>query len=498
MILSGREGEKEEVSRARAAYLKDGDAKTALKLMPMWATAERSILHVLSKKQQDGKSSGHQGEVLGAALMAVPRTLRMMYLHAYQSYLWNLAASHRVRTYGVDAVVAGDLVLVDSEHYGAQSSTLDPFARSSNLLPSNDIMDPGGLTSNPSTIPDNADSGTIAAVAACVDDADAASALTSKQRLSSVHVVTPEEVEQGRWSITDVVLPVPGNKVQYPAHATAQVYAEAARQDGILLPGLHVVSTDLSCTHQVLREEVMSIGVVPLADSMVSEDKAPDEVAAVNADSDYDMASEMLKTTPRSQLLVPPAAGALPQVPKAVAAEFSFAALTGDYRHVIVKPKAFEWKLLRYSDPNDDTLVATDLEQLQASSAFSSKKVCNVDRVTASLSSDAVMSGGNKHAPRINAAALNGCRSIVDITDAENIIATTDGGLSSGLQTDSATNESAQSASALELPRFLGLQLRFQLPSSTYATMLIRELTKESTSKDFQAALSNAGSCQKK
>ncbi len=88
--------------------------------MPRWATSERAILEVLARKGEDA---------LGPALMAVPRTMRMMYLHAYQSYLWNLAASHRcggwefpLLSQNLDPSVAFPAILTEYGHLASKGS----------------------------------------------------------------------------------------------------------------------------------------------------------------------------------------------------------------------------------------------------------------------------------------------------------------------------------------------------------------------------------------
>ena len=130
------------------------------------------------------------------ALSCIPRPLRSMYVHAYQSFLWNAAATHRIQTYGATEAVEGDLV----HDEGADQERAEEAV-----------------------------------------EEEEEEAVEREQPLK-VKVVTSADVVSGKYSIEDVVLPLPARSSLYPTHATHHTYHSLAAADGVDLR---------TCTHNV-------------------------------------------------------------------------------------------------------------------------------------------------------------------------------------------------------------------------------------------------------
>ncbi|KZV76135.1 tRNA pseudouridine synthase D [Peniophora sp. CONT] len=185
LILRERPGEHPDVVAARKAWLEEKNLDKALALLPRRVVAERCILE--SYRTQKGETRNALG-----ALSTIPRNLRLMYVHAYQSYVWNAIVSERIKTYGHEKPIPGDLVLEASKQGGGDAMDVDEGAE---------------------------------------EEEGKTSAGRRKWIAPKVKTLTAEDCE--KYSIFDVVMPLPGKDVAFPGGALGEKYREYLRRDGL-------------------------------------------------------------------------------------------------------------------------------------------------------------------------------------------------------------------------------------------------------------------------
>ncbi|XP_078077333.1 pseudouridylate synthase PUS7L isoform X2 [Mustelus asterias] len=139
---------------------------------------------------------GNNQEGCTRAWFSLPHSMRVLYIHSYCSKIWNKAASFRLETYGLK-VVEGDLVTCDNLDWDLSHQN------------------------------------------------------------NTVHIVTTEDLKSNIYSINQVVLPMPGNNIQYPCNELALWYQEALARDGLKVCKFRIPALQLNipgCYRRLLAQ----------------------------------------------------------------------------------------------------------------------------------------------------------------------------------------------------------------------------------------------------
>lgn len=163
-----------DIIKAKNIYSETGNAEQAYKVV------QRNKSSVEGKLLEGLKSSAENDYV--NALEKIPRSMRLLYIHAFQSLIWNKMVSKRLQLFGMKPVV-GDLVLSNKE----------------DLTEETEVMEQEEHT-------------------------------TTVKRRKQVKALTEDDL--GSYSMYDIVMTLPGYDVIYPEHLK-QFYKESIEECGL-------------------------------------------------------------------------------------------------------------------------------------------------------------------------------------------------------------------------------------------------------------------------
>lgn len=106
------ETEPKHIQEARRFY-DEGELEESLESMPSGMRYEKMMLRALIREMKKRGELTEKSYIL--ALRSIPKPLSRMFVHAYQSYLFNRAVSERTKL-GIDQYVKGDILIDNEEH----------------------------------------------------------------------------------------------------------------------------------------------------------------------------------------------------------------------------------------------------------------------------------------------------------------------------------------------------------------------------------------------
>ncbi|KAF8818022.1 hypothetical protein IE077_000325 [Cardiosporidium cionae] len=212
--------------QACALYLEKGDAAKALKSLPWPYHLERTLLIGL-----------HTGLNFKDSLLCLPLNSLTLYIHAVQSLIFNFVASYRIQKFGLHPV-KGDFVVCTR-----QNSTLSLVQESFPV----ESMDSNETNNEEERLLQEESNGKNISLSSERTKRSRASLqerqsifatenecgflLDSAWNATGIHPIRmlTSEKECSNYSLFDVVLPIPGDRIAYPEHLK-QVYEEAAQK----------------------------------------------------------------------------------------------------------------------------------------------------------------------------------------------------------------------------------------------------------------------------
>ncbi|KAG5865263.1 hypothetical protein JTB14_025007 [Gonioctena quinquepunctata] len=182
------------IVNAKKIYAETGDAVKA------YREAEKSSSSSVELKLLEGLNKNNDNDYVNA-LENIPRTMGLLYLHSFQSLIWNKMVSKRLKLFGMKPV-EGDLVLTEENKEGKETTT-------------------ESVTENEESNEKQDDS-----------ISQASEANEDFKCKKEVKVLTSDDLPN--YTIYDIVLPLPGYDIIYPENLKP-FYKEALEENELTL-----------------------------------------------------------------------------------------------------------------------------------------------------------------------------------------------------------------------------------------------------------------------